>query len=146
MDLFIGSDSDPSSPHPYTRRSHRLRNIRHRRRVVSDHMDVDLNVNVESTSDEAHDVVMQEANEDDSSNSMNDDNSENDEVENVLVGNSNEEFQIDDEENAEQFEIDNDEHADEDYEEDLQEPYEGPDRNVNEDDDDSIDDDQSHFP
>ncbi|KAJ3992910.1 hypothetical protein F5050DRAFT_1852134 [Lentinula boryana] len=108
-------------------------------------MDIDYNENVESTNDEAHDVVMQEANEDDSSSSMNDDNIENDEVDNVLVGNSDEEFQIYYEDNAEQFEIDNDEHADEDYEEE-QEVFEDPDTNVNMDDDDTFDDDQSHFP
>ncbi|KAJ3978354.1 hypothetical protein F5890DRAFT_1560500 [Lentinula detonsa] len=70
---------------------------------------------------------------------MNDDNIENDEVD------SDEEFQIYYEDNGEQFEIDNDEHADEDYEEE-QEVFEDPDTNVNMDDDDTFDDNQSHFP
>ncbi|KAJ3981283.1 hypothetical protein F5890DRAFT_566155 [Lentinula detonsa] len=95
MDLFTDSNSDSSSAHHPIRRSRRLRNARNRRRVVSDDMDVDYDINLENTDSEALDVVMKEPDNEDKEKYNENDVDETTEVEKMLVGTSDEDFEND---------------------------------------------------
>ncbi|KAJ3781352.1 hypothetical protein GGU10DRAFT_379624 [Lentinula aff. detonsa] len=95
MDLFTDSNSDSSSAHHTIRRGRRLRNARNRRRVVSDDMDVDYDINLENTDSEALDVVMKEPDNEDKEKYNENDVDETTEVEKMLVGTSDEDFEND---------------------------------------------------
>ncbi|KAJ3990750.1 hypothetical protein F5050DRAFT_1716646, partial [Lentinula boryana] len=150
MDLFNASHSHSGSAHNYVRRSRRLLNIANHTRIVSDQMDVDYDVNVENTDSERPDVVMQDETDEDSQIYDNEDDYINDDTENVLVANSSKDFQRDDEDEAEQFEIDNEEELeDEDFEEQIRfYKYEAPLDNVEieQNQTSSTEPDESHFP
>ncbi|KAJ3791601.1 hypothetical protein GGU11DRAFT_751431 [Lentinula aff. detonsa] len=111
MDLFNNSESDSSSSRRVLRRSHRLLNVRNHRRVASDDMDVDNNTDVESSDSRAQDVIMQEANDEDTEISIYDDDNDNIDIENALVDNSDNELQNDNEEDEEWLGIDQDENV-----------------------------------